>query len=481
MVTTGPEGVNLHEMQGNIFCSYGRRYRAVRHLVLRVKNPVAARLALASMVDEDRETPDITRAHRKPSEAAYDWCLNVSFTWRGLEALGLPRSTLDSFPPEFRQGMVARADRLGDVGPSAPANWLGGLGDADNVHLVVTIHGWGPANLIPMTEQVLGLQGGRAFEQLSTDLPDGEIFPDPDSEKVHFGYRDGISQPRFEGATDDGPTPGRPYTPLGAILLGHNAPLPAVQWRVPRPADRFGHNGTFNAFRVLRQDVVGFEEFLHASATTLGCTPELVAAKLCGRWRNGAPLTLAPTEAESKKAFTTDEMNDFRYLEDDGFGTRCPIGSHIRRTNPRDARIVQRGSNDVRGVARRGMPFGALYNPEDPGPDERGVSRGLLGNFVCASLSAQFEAMQADWVNLGLLDPSITGTNDPLAGANDEATSTVSWPNPDGTQATLRGLPRFVTTLGGAYCFVPTIPAVKWVADEGWSQGGRRPAATAAL
>ena len=69
--------------------------------------------------------------------------------------------------------------------------------------------------------------------------------------------------------------------------------------------------------------------------------------------------------------------------------------------------------------------------------------RGLLGNFIGASLGAQFEAMSCDWLNLGLQDPRITGSNDPLTGANDPGTSWFDLPLKSGSTIRLRGLPRF--------------------------------------
>ncbi len=478
-MTTGAVDVDLHRMQGNIFRSYGDSYRAVRHLVLRVVDPGSARAALATMVDGDRSTPDITRADRSANAAGFGWCLNVGFTWRGLLALGLPATTLASFPPEFRDGMVARAARLGDVGPSSPEHWIAGLSDAERVHLVVTVHGHEHADVVAISDQVTAAQGGRAFAPVdpTAEPLDGATFtgdgplPAGRGRRVHFGYRDGISQPRFDGIHDDASVPGRPFTPLGVVLLGHPSLLPGVRWAVPEPCDELGRDGTFNAFRVLGQDVAGFEAFIHSTADRVGCSAEEVAAKLCGRWRNGAPLTLAPTEVEAE-AFddcgNDDRLNDYGYLDTDADGSRCPIGSHIRRTNPRDAHIVQRATNDVRALVRRGMPFGPAYDPAVP--EAPGIRRGLLGNFLCASLSAQFEAMQADWLNLGLQDPRITGTNDPLVGANDGTTSTAEWTTAAGERVTVAGLPLFVHTLGGAYCFVPSIRGVEWIAGGPWTR-----------
>ena len=53
--------------------------------------------------------------------------VTAAFTWNGLRALGLDEASLTSFPEEFKQGMVARAEMLGDTGSNAPQHWVGGL------------------------------------------------------------------------------------------------------------------------------------------------------------------------------------------------------------------------------------------------------------------------------------------------------------------------------------------------------------------
>ena len=53
--------------------------------------------------------------------------VNISFTHSGLEAMQLiDPETLESFPTAFREGMAARAEHLGDTGPSAPSELGGG-------------------------------------------------------------------------------------------------------------------------------------------------------------------------------------------------------------------------------------------------------------------------------------------------------------------------------------------------------------------
>jgi deferrochelatase/peroxidase EfeB len=292
-------------------------------------------------------------------------------------------------------------------------------------------------------------------------------------------------QPRFEGVHDpQRHADGQPRAPLGTVLLGHPTNLEGLTWRVPQPA-ALGHNGTFNAFRVLKQDVVAFEEYLDQAASDLlehpqvdellppgaeakigqvmsvegrhGALREIVAANLCGRWRDGTPLALsadAPDPNVNQANFDYDRES------------RCPYGAHIRRCNPRGGQIVQRVANNSRRLVRRGMPYGPAYDPAKRDRDKPEPERGLLGSFIGASLGAQFEAMSCDWLNLSLQDPRITGSNDPIVGANDPKTSWFDLPLKSGRTIQLRGLPRFVWTRGGAYTFLPSLSAIRFLGSQ---------------
>jgi deferrochelatase/peroxidase EfeB len=271
--------------------------------------------------------------------------------------------------------------------------------------------------------------------------------------------------------------------PLGTVLLGYPTNFEGVLWRVPQP-EPLGLNGSFNAFRVLAQDVVGFEAYLDTAATDLLEHPnvdellpagaeatigtglsrhaalrEIVAANMCGRWRNGVPLALSPDTPNPTPPVS---MTDFDY---DG-ASRCPYGAHVRRSNPRGGQIVQRVANHSRRLVRRGMPYGPPYDYDPAKMDRKSAGeeeRGLLGNFIGANLGAQFEAMSCDWLNLGLQDPRITGSNDPVVGANESGTSWFDVPLKSGSTIRLRGLPRFVQTRGGAYTFLPSISAIRYL------------------
>jgi deferrochelatase/peroxidase EfeB len=455
------------DVQGNILRGY--RQRRVRHLVLEIADRAAARRWLAAAVSGNGDgVPQITREGRERWATKPDTCFNIGLTFEGLAKLGTPSISLGMFPKEFIEGMNASAIKLGDVGSSAPENWPAPFNEPKRIHLVASIYASEIAQLDRVQHQALG--DGKALKLLGAC--DGWISRD---NHVHFGYRDNIAQPRF--AEIHGPedhADGQPRAPLGTVLLGYPTNFEGLTWRVP---ERVGHNGSFNAFRVLAQDVAGFEAYLTETATYLLTHPnvdellppgaetnigegfsrhtalrEVVAAKMCGRWRSGAPLALSPDKPTHNVT-----ANNFDYVGEDA--SRCPYGAHIRRSNPRGGQIVQRVANHSRRLVRRGMPYGPDYDPTRPDTKERG----LLGNFLGANISAQFEAMSYDWINLGLQDPRITGSNDPMLGANDPATSWFDLPLKSGATIRLRGLPRFVTTRGGAYTFLPSLSAIRFL------------------
>jgi deferrochelatase/peroxidase EfeB len=465
---------DLADLQGNILRGY-TKMPYVRYLILEVADRIAARRWLAASISgRDHDVPQITTGNW--GAAKPDTCFNIGLTYEGLRALGTPRSSLEMFPNEFIEGMTARALKLGDVGSSAPETWPSPFDEPGRIHLIATIYAGDVRQLDQVQQRALDRN---ALTLLGTR--EGYNFAD---DFVHFGYRDNIMQPRFEGIHDPQRYPdGQPMAPLGTVLLGHPTNLEGLTWRVPQPTP-LGHNGTFNAFRVLKQDVVGFEEYLDQAASDLlthpkvdevlppgaevkicqvlsiappsrhGALREIVAANLCGRWRDGTPLALSADAPDPNV-----NRANFDYVGD----SRCPYGAHIRRCNPRGGQIVQRIANNSRRLVRRGMPYGPSYDPTKRNRDEPEPERGLLGNFIGASLGAQFEAMSCDWLNLGLQDPRITGSNDPITGTNDPDTSWFDLPLKSGSTIRLRGLPEFVSTRGGAYTFLPSLSAIRYL------------------
>jgi deferrochelatase/peroxidase EfeB len=452
------------DIQGNIIRGYRRKL--VRHLILEVVDAPAARRFLgASAAGNSADVPAITREETwtvRPKS-----CFNIGLTYEGLKALGISAKHLAEFPTEFVEGMTKRAPKLGDFGDSAPSNWPAPFDQPAKVHIVASIHADVEEDLDQVEKQVaqsfnvIGVRNGRG-------LADSKVF---------FGFMDGISQPRFEEAHDPAQKyVNEPADPLGTILLGYPTSLENLEFRVPSPKE-LGMNGSFNAFRVLGQNVNGFEAYLDKAAAELldhpdgdkllapgdekkigkgldrtGALREIVAAQMCGRWRNGVPYASSPDTP-----FPNPEVSLTNFDYD--HGSRCPVGSHLRRANPRGGKIVQRIANYTRRLVRRGMSYGPDFDPSKPDDAERG----LLGNFIGANLGAQFEAVMCDWLNLGLQDPNITGANDPLLGANSPETSWFDMTLKDGGSIRLRGFPRFVNTRGGAYTFLPSLTAIAYL------------------
>lgn len=460
------EAFNIDDIQGNILRGY--RSHFVRHLILEVTDKSAACRFLGVAVDGGSDTvPAITRATEWIGRPVHFF--NIGVTYEGLRALGLPSAHLATFPTEFVEGMTKRAMKIGDFGDSAPDNWPAPFDQPERVHIVASVYSNEESELDEVEQQVaaafdvIGVRNGRGLGK----------------DKVFFDYTDNISQPRFKGITSA--TRARttePDCPLGTALLGQPGRYEGMMYRVPTPSD-LGFNGSFNAFRVLAQDVAGFEAYLDTAADTLMENPEaehllkpgdegkigkgftrhqalreIVAAQMCGRWRNGVPYETSPDTPFPDPEVS---LTDFDYDRK----SRCPVGAHTRRANPRGGPIVQRIANYSRRLIRRGMPYGPDFDPGAPDDAERG----LLGNFIGANLGAQFEAVMCDWLNLGLQNPNITGANDPLLGANTPETSWFDLTLGNGGTIRLRGFPRFVQTRGGAYTFLPSMKAIRYLSQ----------------
>ena len=132
-----------------------------------------------------------------------------------------------------------------------------------------------------------------------------------------------------------------------------------------------------------------------------------------------------------------------------------PTDVSARATRRRQRRHLHR-------IVRRGITYGPPYDPAHP---RDGKERGLLGLFIGVSLRDQFEFLMAEWANDGIFTAGFGGTKDPLIGAQADSTGSFSIPSPEGPMV-LPGLPRFVTTRGGAYCFLPSITAIRYLANS---------------
>ncbi len=494
--------MDLSDIQGLVFHAY-RRLPFAAYVMLRFeRNEGAVQLWLAELVGNgniDSATPKEAGPHDRPGVR-----INVAFTHTGLIALGLDADDSETFPLAFKEGLGKKWDdinqpkhrsrALGDVGASAPYNWVWGYNGNGN------IDGHGQEHRDTRIDAML-----LVFATEETDLKDeitrwtdkaiargairkdgwGVLFGvlpiENDPVKEPFGFVDGISQPVLRGARglfgeNDKPTQPAIHTLAdGEILLGHidgarqcaasptvaardrSASLPLAR-DDPEERRDLGYNGTYLVFRQLSQDVDGFNKACAAAANDTGIPRDRLGAMLVGRWQDGSPLIKCPIAPDADHA-RAPSGNDFEY-RDDPYGERCPIGSHIRRANPRDSLGTDpdgswRLSNRHR-ILRRGRP----YND--------GTSQGL--HFIClnASIERQFEFVQQNWTNDGTFG-GLDGEDDPLVGARDAGAAwTVTLPPPAETRfrrrVALPGLARFVTVRGGAYFFLPSLTALRYLA-----------------
>ena len=374
--------------------------------------------------------------------------LNIVVTWHGLQALGLPSDELGRFPEEFRAGMASRREILGDTGASDPACWTAPLGTSD-IHIGVVLSSSAEEAL----REPLGL--ARAMPGLTCryELPVGV----PPTGREHFGFRDGIGTPLVIGSGASG-YPGQDAIMPGEFLFGYPDETGVVPC-MPGP-ETLMRNGSFLAFRQVHADVAAFRRYLRTNARSPG-DEELVAAKMVGRWRSGAPLMLAPERDDPELAGDNMRNNDFRYA-DDPKGLICPLGSHIRRTNPRDSLRGSIVNPNIHRVLRRGAAYGPVL-PEGVLEDD-GAERGIVFIFIGASLTRQFEFVQQMWINNG--DFADLGTEkDPLVGNNDGTGGFTIPARP--VRRHLTGLPGFTQVRGGEYCLLPGLNALRSLAQPG--------------
>lgn len=480
--------INLKDLQGNLLNGYGTR--RARHFALEVTAAAGAREligALAAGVAMPgggilQITNAEVRAAASPRPAKY---LNLGLSFAGLRALGVAPAVLDAFPTAFRQGPAdpLRAPALGDCGASDPRHWELGGSRNPPVHLLLSLYA---DDATPLDAASAVLRARFATAGLR-EHHCSEAQALKDITEVHFGYRDGISQPHLEGAPPRSRgqafSDSQPLTPAGDFILGaghhnsfggnHLGDLPAA----------LGDNATYGAFRVLAQDAPAFERLLRDTALRWKVDPEWVAAKLMGRWRNGVPLSLSPERPftrESERSATPlpaiDDvhLNEFDYAPterhadryDDAIGLRCPLGSHIRRLNPRAGTVM--GTPRSRRLIRRGMPYGPEYRAAASGGADDGQARGLMGYFLCGDLELQYEFIHSNWINDDMSTVGLRGTREPLLGAHPACGGrfvirSESLKDP----IIITDLPQLVTTRGSVYCLLPGIGGLRYLAGLG--------------
>jgi Dyp-type peroxidase family len=438
-----------HErIQGLALFSYASQ-RVACYLHVAFSDPASCPNAWLGELAEEVATAD---------ERGGDGRVNVAFTVPGLARLGLTDDELSTFPRELRHGMghELRARVLGDEGENAPGLWQFGAPHLPVIHALVALFARTEEGLAAMREgqlRRLAAYGGALVHEDRARVEDHEPF----------GFRDGIEQPHVEGSRH--PRPSHAVAvPAGEFLLGHRNAYGDV---APSPRGRggfpLGIDGSYLVYRKLAQDVSGFWSTMLDRAVPRGDARAAIAlaSRIVGRWPSGAPLAQHP-DRDVGDTF----VRSFEFAGDDPEGHRCPLGAHIRRANPRDM-LGPSPEASRKAVARhRILRRGRVYGPPTPGTvAERARpspgERGLIFIAMNASVRRQFEFIQQTWLN----NPKFAGLydeRDPLAATSAGGRHLTIQGEPARTR--VRDLPSFVTVRGGGYFFLPSRPALGWLA-----------------
>jgi deferrochelatase/peroxidase EfeB len=496
---------DFRQVQGLIRFGYGRLTES-SFLLLTIRDAEAARAWL-------RTTPV---SNAVACETAPITALQVAFTRSGLEKLGVGDDLLAGFSAEFLSGMTgdpSRSRLLGDVGASAPENWE--WGRAERLPDVLVLLYAQPGHLHGWSEQVQNADWRAGFDLLgclpTTDLDGFEPF----------GFADSISQPALDwNRTRSVKADQLAYSnqvSLGEFVLGYpneygrytERPVLAGDdpsgSRLPVAEENsavrdFGRDGCYLVLRTLEQDVRGFWKFVNDQAGSEPAKREALASAMVGRRRDGTPLVPASEATIPGVEPDAAAQNQFTF-DGDASGTLCPFGAHIRRANPRNAdlptppvhglrkvlRALGLGQRDLHSdakasarfhrVLRRGREYGSGMSPEQAiAPGAEAGPRGIQFMCLVGNIARQFEFLQNAWLMSTKFD-ALSDESDPLLGNREPiggcaAADTFSLPRAGGLRDRITRMPQFVTVKGGGYFFLPSLPAIRYLATLGGAKAG---------
>jgi len=444
--STQAPALDLHELQATVLRQRPAPYFGT-HVLLTVGERRAGRALLR------RLTPYVDSAAGWRI-AANAW-LAVGISYTGLEALGVPKESLQSFPEAFCAGMAARARQLRDEGLNDPKNWDPPFGKGQ-VHIGLSAFSDSEdkrRRVLEMArQQVVGFSGVNVSHMQDFGAQPGDLNP--------LGYKDGIDQPAIEGSGSEPlPGQGRPIK-AGEFILGYPGES-GVPLAMPEP-EILGKNGTYVGLRKYQTRVGAFNRFLRAHGRTQE-EREMLAAKLVGRWRSGAPLTLAPDADDPALGKDPQRNNLFEYSNDPR-GRQAPLGCHIRRMNPRDSALSRLTDVNIHRLIRRGTTYGPPYDENAISKEDDEVPRGAYFLFISAKAMTTIEFLQQEWINDGNFI-GIGDERDPIIGLQEEgATFTIP---AEPVRHRVHGIETFNVLRGGEYFFMPSLSALQWLGELG--------------
>jgi Dyp-type peroxidase family len=441
-----------------------------------VKRHIIGRITTAQRAQQR----ELTIQHRKEAgEKVLDEfvSLNLGFTRDGLSQLIGAQGV--KFDPAFERG-AADQHTIEILNDPPCLTWIEKF-VSDRIDGVFLITGRYRSSVTSQSAEIFRLFGS-SVRIVYSEL--GNTRPGTERGHEHFGFSDGISQPGIRGLTLNRNPIYRPHQGLpgqdlvwpGEFVFGYpgqDPEDPDKEGLVPPMAAPWMRNGSYLVFRRLEQKVPEFRRFLAEQAARLGMDPALLAARMIGRWKSGAPMQLAPLRDSYGLGHDDNRNNDFKF-GDDPSQRRCPYAAHIRKMNPRDDTAEGRAEVQRHRIIRAGIPFG----PEvAPGEAITSHSRGLM--FVCyqTSIERQFEFIQRSYANApnfvsGKMHPggggAVTPGFDPIIGqaaGSGARQMDEPFPNyPAGNRRTTLEMPnQFVVLTAAAYLFMPSISVLRTV------------------
>ncbi|KAF2722845.1 Dyp-type peroxidase [Polychaeton citri CBS 116435] len=408
---------------------------------------------LSASNDTTQARSDIQSARKEDTNAVVKFAgANIAFTMKGLQQMkkALPHLNLKTNEIAFEEGMKVGAGNLhdpfkaGTTEPAYEAPWS----KPESIHGLILVAGSDPDTVKTKLQRVQSIfnfptgKGPAMVSEVTTIK--GKVRPGEHKGHEHFGFEDGISQPAVQGVDRNVP-PGQDTVSQGVILCGREGDFQQrPDWMV---------DGSFLVFRKLAQKVPEWNQFLVDASNTLGTWSGQLGSRLVGRWPSGCPINLSPDF--DNVALGKDPLQNNKFEFDDvGDNFKCPMGAHIRKTNPRGD--LSRGTVNQFRILRRGIPFG-----EEVDVDPKG-ERGLL--FVCyqSQIGNGFQFIQQTWANQPTFFSDGAGLDAIMGQSNTEKTVDMKglFPQDANRPLPLNGINRFVIPKGGEYFFSPSIPAL---------------------
>jgi Dyp-type peroxidase family len=440
----------LEKLQGNILKSHGRGHVHLLLLRFTAKPPEVqawVRSFAANWITSASDQNEEIEAHHRRQDDPTGVFGSLLLTGKGYAALGYSTEAVDtafdtaSEAVPFTRGMAEARAHLHDPDRSSwEAPYKSCVEQPIQAMVMLAANSEGLLNWasqrVERSLAGIGELAGREAGAVMRDEKERSIEP--------FGFVDGISQPLFFRSDLE-----REQSRGGNGTWDSLAPLGLVLVQDPFITEESCF-GSFLVFRKLEQDVQGFRARLQEVAKTFtGSDEDLAGALVVGRFHDGTPVIAHRSAADADHDF-----NNFDYFQDPN-GSRCPVHSHIRKTNPRRPN----SGDKTHRIVRRGIPY--EYQELQGGEVKTRV--GLL--FLCfqASIGNQFAVIQSWADDPGA--PSGSPGADPLIGRQPPGFSQhwqKGWDKGvDTGPATSLDFGPYVTLKGGEFFFAPSIPFLR--------------------